>query len=247
MKPALQFRLHQQLTLTPQLQLAIRLLQLSQLELEAELRQLAEGNPLLEFAEENEDEAGAGETAPETDYAPPSGPAEAAANDVADRDEGGDWSDDGGGSVETPIAFLQRQRQQPRAALRRQRAARAHQGQQGSRQCRTAEESPPVHATACLQKVRPRVATGPAARQCGAGFMHTGLRTLEKRMAQGTRRVSCSACRGAPITARHGCRTNCHALPRTHHACLPGGQSPGTGETPCKALLTATPAEAGGS
>ncbi|MBA2079228.1 MAG: RNA polymerase sigma-54 factor [Rhodanobacter sp. 68-29] len=105
MKPALQFRLHQQLTLTPQLQLAIRLLQLSQLELEAELRQLAEGNPLLEFAEENEDEAGAGETAPETDYAPPSGPAEAAANDVADRDEGGDWSDDGGGSVETPIDF----------------------------------------------------------------------------------------------------------------------------------------------
>ena len=38
MKPALQFRLHQQLTLTPQLQQAIRLLQLSQLELEAELR-----------------------------------------------------------------------------------------------------------------------------------------------------------------------------------------------------------------
>lgn len=57
MKPALQFRLHQQLTLTPQLQQAIRLLQLSQLELEAELRQIAEGNPLLEFAEETEDEA----------------------------------------------------------------------------------------------------------------------------------------------------------------------------------------------
>ena len=52
MKPALQFRLHQQLTLTPQLQQAIRLLQLSQLELEAELRQIAESNPLLEFAEE---------------------------------------------------------------------------------------------------------------------------------------------------------------------------------------------------
>ena len=37
MKPGLQFRLHQQLTLTPQLQQAIRLLQLSQLELEAEV------------------------------------------------------------------------------------------------------------------------------------------------------------------------------------------------------------------
>ena len=52
MKPGLQFRLNQQLTLTPQLQQAIRLLQLSQLELEAELRQIAEGNPLLEFEEE---------------------------------------------------------------------------------------------------------------------------------------------------------------------------------------------------
>jgi len=57
MKPGLQFRLNQQLTLTPQLQQAIRLLQLSQLELEAELRQIAEGNPLLEFAEDAESEA----------------------------------------------------------------------------------------------------------------------------------------------------------------------------------------------
>ncbi len=56
MKPGLQFRLHQQLTLTPQLQQAIRLLQLSQLELEAELRQIAESNPLLEFAEDAEPE-----------------------------------------------------------------------------------------------------------------------------------------------------------------------------------------------
>lgn len=59
MKPALQFRLHQQLTLTPQLQQAIRLLQLSQLELEAELRQIAESNPLLEFAEDAESESDA--------------------------------------------------------------------------------------------------------------------------------------------------------------------------------------------
>jgi RNA polymerase sigma-54 factor len=61
MKPGLQFRLHQQLTLTPQLQQAIRLLQLSQLELEAELRQIAESNPLLEFAEDAEAEADAPE------------------------------------------------------------------------------------------------------------------------------------------------------------------------------------------
>ncbi|MDN5924974.1 MAG: RNA polymerase factor sigma-54, partial [Xanthomonadales bacterium] len=46
MKPGLQFRLHQQLALTPQLQQAIRLLQLSNLELETELRQLTEANPM---------------------------------------------------------------------------------------------------------------------------------------------------------------------------------------------------------
>jgi len=59
MKTGLQFRLHQQLSLTPQLQQAIRLLQLSQLELEAELRQIAESNPLLEFAEDAAEEEGA--------------------------------------------------------------------------------------------------------------------------------------------------------------------------------------------
>ncbi|MEW9573655.1 RNA polymerase factor sigma-54 [Rhodanobacter sp. Si-c] len=105
MKPALQFRLHQQLTLTPQLQLAIRLLQLSQLELEAELRQLAEGNPLLEFADENEDEAATDEAAPEADYLQAPGPAEAAADHAVDGDDVAEWADDGGGSVETPIDF----------------------------------------------------------------------------------------------------------------------------------------------
>jgi RNA polymerase sigma-54 factor len=104
MKPALQFRLHQQLTLTPQLQLAIRLLQLSQLELEAELRELAEGNPLLEFADESEDGAGADEAAPAADYVQAAAPAPAAADGI-DGDEAADWSDDGGGSVETPIDF----------------------------------------------------------------------------------------------------------------------------------------------
>ncbi|WP_347261081.1 hypothetical protein, partial [Rudaea sp.] len=37
MKPALQLRLHQQLSLTPQLQQAIKLLQMSSVELEIEL------------------------------------------------------------------------------------------------------------------------------------------------------------------------------------------------------------------
>lgn len=65
MKPALNLRLHQQLALTPQLQQAIRLLQLSSVELEMELREALESNPLLELPDEpgeaapNEAEPGA--------------------------------------------------------------------------------------------------------------------------------------------------------------------------------------------
>jgi RNA polymerase sigma-54 factor len=96
MKPGLQFRLNQQLTLTPQLQQAIRLLQLSQLELEAELRQLAEGNPLLEF----EEEAAPGETEEESFTA---APAEAPTVDH-DGDDGSDWSEPDA-PAEAPIDF----------------------------------------------------------------------------------------------------------------------------------------------
>lgn len=53
MKPTLQLRLGQQLTMTPQLQQAIRLLQLSTLELQQEIQEAIESNPLLEV-EENE-------------------------------------------------------------------------------------------------------------------------------------------------------------------------------------------------
>ena len=51
MKPALQLKINQQLALTPQLQQAIRLLQLSSVELEMELREALESNPLLELTE----------------------------------------------------------------------------------------------------------------------------------------------------------------------------------------------------
>jgi RNA polymerase sigma-54 factor len=54
MKPTLQTRLGQQLSLTPQLRQAIRLLQLSAMELEAELNQALESNPLLEREEDAE-------------------------------------------------------------------------------------------------------------------------------------------------------------------------------------------------
>jgi RNA polymerase sigma-54 factor len=48
MKQSLQLRLGQSLTMTPQLQQAIRLLQLSSLELQTEIQQTLESNPLLE-------------------------------------------------------------------------------------------------------------------------------------------------------------------------------------------------------
>ena len=48
MKPSLQFRLSQHLTLTPQLQQSIRLLQLSTVELNQEIDRLLMENPALE-------------------------------------------------------------------------------------------------------------------------------------------------------------------------------------------------------
>ena len=54
LKPSLQLRLGQQLTMTPQLQQAIRLLQLPALELQAHIRELLETNVMLEPTEEAE-------------------------------------------------------------------------------------------------------------------------------------------------------------------------------------------------
>jgi len=48
MKPTLQFRLSQHLTLTPQLQQSIRLLQLSTVELNQEIERILMDNPILE-------------------------------------------------------------------------------------------------------------------------------------------------------------------------------------------------------
>jgi len=58
MKQSLQLKLGQQLTMTPQLQQAIRLLQLSSLELQAEIQEILETNPLLEKPEDGEAETG---------------------------------------------------------------------------------------------------------------------------------------------------------------------------------------------
>ncbi|RBW49324.1 RNA polymerase factor sigma-54 [Marinobacter sp. F3R11] len=54
MKASLQLKLGQSLTMTPQLQQAIRLLQLSTLDLQQEIQQALESNPLLENSEDDE-------------------------------------------------------------------------------------------------------------------------------------------------------------------------------------------------
>ena len=56
MKQALQLKLGQQLTMTPQLQQAIKLLQLSTLDLQLEIQQVLQSNPMLEL-DEGEDDA----------------------------------------------------------------------------------------------------------------------------------------------------------------------------------------------
>jgi RNA polymerase sigma-54 factor len=110
MKHTLQLRLSQHLTLTPQLQQSIRLLQLSTLELNQELERFLQENPLLE-REEEESEA---ETAnqeeasfPQTDLASTERPAaeEPEAPHVAETPEydaearaDRDWIEDDGGS-----------------------------------------------------------------------------------------------------------------------------------------------------
>ena len=70
MKPTLQFRLSQHLTLTPQLQQSIRLLQLSTVELDQEIERLLAENPILE-REEGESEAGAAQATRSAPEAPP--------------------------------------------------------------------------------------------------------------------------------------------------------------------------------
>jgi len=69
MKPSLQFRLSQHLTLTPQLQQSIRLLQLSTVELNQEIERILMDNPALE--REDHDDA---------DAAPPQAPRETPAS-----------------------------------------------------------------------------------------------------------------------------------------------------------------------
>ncbi len=81
MKHSLQLRLSQHLTLTPQLQQSIRLLQLSTLELNQEIERLLQDNPLLEREDAPADQPG---TAPPQDSTPQTVTAEEPASAASD-------------------------------------------------------------------------------------------------------------------------------------------------------------------
>ncbi len=72
MKQSLQLRIGQSLTMTPQLQQAIKLLQLSSLELQAEIQETLDANPLLE-QEDNLGEAAPTQTTENSEQSSDSG------------------------------------------------------------------------------------------------------------------------------------------------------------------------------
>ena len=102
LKPTLQLRLGQQLTMTPQLQQAIRLLQLPALDLQAHIREALENNVMLESLDEAPETAtgtfpanGSRESAPQATEVPDVRPAEV---EIADDS----WAGQTTGPSETP-------------------------------------------------------------------------------------------------------------------------------------------------
>ena len=92
MKQTLSMRLGQQLAMTPQLQQAIRLMQLSALELRTEVHQAVETNPMLELVEDVEEDRGDDQDEPreeEAEFTDGAGPVPSEA-DVADDAFDGD-------------------------------------------------------------------------------------------------------------------------------------------------------------
>jgi RNA polymerase sigma-54 factor len=107
LKPALQLKLGQQLTMTPQLQQAIRLLQLPALELQAHIRELLETNVMLEPLEESE---GTGTFEAVAAAEPPPPPESRRESTVEVLDE--PWSQQNTGPADTPWSGEDEDRQQ---------------------------------------------------------------------------------------------------------------------------------------
>ena len=107
LKASLQLRLGQSLTMTPQLQQAIRLLQLPTIELQAHIREALETNVMLEADEESE--TGSFEPLATTEMGSESGGTESAVN-VEVIDDG--WNDQSVGPAENPWSPGDDERQQ---------------------------------------------------------------------------------------------------------------------------------------
>ncbi|GGE57352.1 RNA polymerase sigma-54 factor [Streptosporangium jomthongense] len=95
MKASLQLKLGQSLTMTPQLQQAIRLLQLSTLDLQQEIQEALDSNPLLETAEDDQAESATPDAEQNQDTAPDETSADtvtdSSAADWDENENGPDW------------------------------------------------------------------------------------------------------------------------------------------------------------
>ena len=96
MKASLQLKLGQSLTMTPQLQQAIRLLQLSTLDLQQEIQQALESNPMLETSEDddnqNPESTDSDNESSETASTEESNTASDTATEWDESENGPDWS-----------------------------------------------------------------------------------------------------------------------------------------------------------
>lgn len=96
MRPGLQLKLGNQLAITPQLQQAIRLLQLSQMELRQDIQLVLESNPLLEYQEEGDEATEETSSEPQVDA-----PDEDAELDLNEDRFDDSFEDSFGGDVES--------------------------------------------------------------------------------------------------------------------------------------------------
>src|SRR5260221_621288 len=186
MKPSLQFRLSQHLTLTPQLQQSIRLLQLSTVELNQEIDRILMDNPALEREDVEDGEAHAPQ--PAGGAAEPVAAAPAAEAPAADADwsldlaanwRGTEGEDEGERSFVAPDTPTLRDHlnaqlsvtnlglREDRGALRDPRRHRAQDAQRLAREPESRRHAAPAHQPAVRRDRRRRAqrrhALGPGA------------------------------------------------------------------------------------
>src|SRR5690554_4403805 len=93
MKQSLQLKMGQQLTMTPQLQQAIRLLQLSTLDLQQEIQEALDSNPMLEVEEPHEGDASDSNDATNTTSTQERESEPEPTATAADGEDSGEWNE----------------------------------------------------------------------------------------------------------------------------------------------------------